>query len=94
MKIFGDFYQIKVSGISNNFNQCTYLRSNDGANGDVIIMTTIALLIRIYIIEVCKSHNVLFMYVLIATVICICDQILLGFVLGVNTSFLTEGVDI
>ena len=57
-------------------------------------MTAIALLIPMYIIEVCSSHNVLFLCVLIAPVVCICGQISLGFALGVNTSFLTKCVDI
>ena len=47
--IFGDSYQIKLCGISNNFNQFTYLKSVSWVNSDVIKTAAIALLIRIYV---------------------------------------------
>ena len=52
--IFGGLYQIKLSGISNDFIQCTHLRSASGVNSDVIKMAVTALLIRIFIVYVLK----------------------------------------
>ena len=52
--ILGYIYQIKLCGISNNFNQFAHLRSASRVNSEVIKMATVALLIRIYeYIEVC-----------------------------------------
>ena len=38
--IFGDLYQTKLWGISNNLNQFTHLSSASGPNDDVIKMAT------------------------------------------------------
>ena len=52
--IFGELYQIKLWGISNDFIQFTHLRSAFGVNSDDIKMTVTALLIRIFIVYVLK----------------------------------------
>ena len=52
--IFGELYQIKLWGISNDFIQFTYLRSASGVDSDVIKMAVTALLIRIFIVYVFK----------------------------------------
>ena len=46
--IFGDLYQNKLWGISNNLNQFTYLSSASGPNDDVIKMAAYVLLMKIY----------------------------------------------
>ena len=51
--IFGELYQIKLLGISNNFIQFTHLRSASGINSDVIKMAVTALM-RIFIVYVLK----------------------------------------
>ena len=52
--IFGELYQIKLLGISNDFIQFTHLRSASGVNSDVIKMAVTALSIRIFIVYVLK----------------------------------------
>ena len=48
--IFGELFQIKLGGISNDFIQFTHLRSASGVNSDVIKMAVTALLIRIFLV--------------------------------------------
>ena len=48
--IFGELYQIKLSGIRNDFIQFTHLRSASEVNSDVIKMAVTALLNRIFIV--------------------------------------------
>ena len=48
MTVFGELYQIKLLGISNDSIQFTNLRSASGVNSDVIKMAVTALLIQIY----------------------------------------------
>ena len=50
--IFGELYQNKLLGISNDFIQFTHLRSASVVNSDVIRMAVTALLIRIIIVYV------------------------------------------
>ena len=52
--IFGEIYQIKLRGISNDFIQFKHLRCASGVNSDVIKRAVTALLIRIFIVYVLK----------------------------------------
>ena len=52
--IFGELYQIKLGGISNDFIQSTYLIYASVVNSDVMKRAVIALLIRIFIVYVFK----------------------------------------
>ena len=52
--IFGELYQIKLRGISNDFIQFTHLRCASRVNSYVIKMAVNALLIRIFIVYVLK----------------------------------------
>ena len=54
--IFGELYQIKLC-IRNDFIQFTHLRSVSGVNSDVIKMAVIALLIRVFIVNVLKYFS-------------------------------------
>ena len=64
--IFGELYQIKLLGISNDFIQFIHLRSASGVNSDVIRMAVTAQLIRIFIeCYVCKPDKVFYSLVLV-----------------------------
>ena len=52
--IFGELYQNKLRGISNDFFQFTHLRSASVVNSDIIKMAVTALLIRTFIVYVLK----------------------------------------
>ena len=52
--IFGELYQIKLRGISNDFIQFTHLRCASGVKSDVIKRAVTALLIQIFIVYVLK----------------------------------------
>ena len=55
--MFGELYQIKFLGISNDLIQFTHLRSASGVKRDVIKMAVTALFMRIFIVYVLKCAS-------------------------------------